>query len=396
MSLQPIPDEIPQQSRVNRIVSKMPPSGIRVFFDLVADTPGVISLGVGEPDFVTPWHVCEAGIHALETGWTAYTSNQGRPELLDALSDYLYETRKYRYNPRTQLLATVGGSEAIDLAFRALLDPGDEVILVEPAFVSYAPLVVLAGGVPVIVQAEESDGFLPPIDKIENAISSRTKMLLINYPNNPTGAALTHDVRRELEKIVLHHGLILVSDELYTPLTYEREPVSMLDGGALADQLLLVHGFSKAWAMTGWRLGFVAGPKDLIEGLSRVHQYGLMCAPTVSQCAAIEAIRRGHKDVEEMRKEYDRRRRFIVSRFEEIGFPISRPYGAFYVFPRVDGTGMDGEMFARRLLEREKVAVVPGSAFGSASGAFVRCSYATAMDDIKAAMEKIEAFTASL
>lgn len=396
MTLQTTTTTKKQRAGLNETVETMPQSGIRVFFDLVANTPGVISLGIGEPDFVTPWHICETGVHALETGWTSYTSNQGRPELLQAMSEYLKETRGVEYDPATQILATVGGSEAIDLAFRAILDPGDEVIVVEPAFVSYAPLVRMAGAVPVLVQAEEKDGFLPPIDAIDRAVTPRTKLLVINYPNNPTGAALDQESRVALEELVLRRGLILLSDELYTPLTYEREPISMAEGGALADHLLLVHGFSKAWAMTGWRLGFVSGPEDLIDGMSRVHQYGLMCAPTVAQCAAIEALKRGHDDVEKMRREYDRRRRFILKRLEQIGLPTCRPNGAFYVFPRVDGTGLTGEEFSHKLLESEKVAVVPGSAFGCQSDGFVRCSYATSMEQLHLATDGIERFVNSL
>ena len=396
MSLQPLPTESSGRCGVNDTVSTMPQSGIRVFFDLVADTPGVISLGIGEPDFATPWHVCEAGIHALETGWTSYTSNQGRPELLKAIADYLQTTRGHRYDPKEQVLVTVGGSEAIDLAFRAILNPGDEVIIIEPAFVSYVPLVKMAGGTPVVVSADESDGFLPPLEKIAAAITPRTKMLVVNYPNNPTGAALTTEARDALEEIVLSNQLLILSDELYTPLTYDREPISLLDSGALADHLILVHGFSKAWAMTGWRLGFVAGPADLIDGMSRVHQYGLMCAPTVAQCAAIEALRRGHEDVEVMRREYDRRRRFVVKGLNDIGLPTCTPNGAFYAFPRVDGTGLDGDAFARRLLETEKVAVVPGTAFGKEMGPFVRCSYATSMEQLRLAVDGMERLVKSL
>jgi len=381
-----------KRSRINKKVESLPPSGIRRFFDLVANTKDVISLGVGEPDFVTPWRICEAGIHSIETGHTSYTSNSGIPALRKEISSYLSTYHRSDYDAETEILVTVGGSEAIDLSLRTLLEPQDEVIIIDPSFVSYAPLVILSNGIPVRVSANPENDFVPTMEQLEQAVTSQTRALIINYPNNPTGAILKKPQAAAIAEFVQRHDLILISDEIYLPLLYEEEPVSFCFFPEIRDRLILIHGFSKAWAMTGWRLGFTAAPEELIAAMTKIHQYSIMSAPTTAQYAAVEALRSGFDEIESMRKEYNRRRRFFTQRLLQAGLTCFIPYGAFYVFPGIHCTGLSSEEFAMQLLEREKVAVVPGTAFGECGEGFVRCSYATSMDELKTAAEKIERF----
>ncbi len=379
-------------SRINARVSQMQPSGIRAFFDLVIGKQGVISLGVGEPDFATPWHIREAGIHSLETGRTSYTSNSGLLELREEISYFMQKTTGATYDPQGEILVTVGGSEAADLAFRTLLEPGDEALVVDPSFVSYAPLAFLAGGVPVRVPTYPENGFVPTIDDLEKAVTHKTRAMIVNYPNNPTGATLTQNQQDMLVEFVLRNDLILISDEIYLPLTYEGDKLSFASYSEIRDRFLLLHGFSKAWAMTGWRLGIAAGPRDIIAGMTKVHQYSIMCSPTTAQYAAIEALKRGDDEVENMRKEYDRRRRFITHHLNRIGLDCFIPHGAFYVFPSIRITGMSSQEFAEKLLDEENVALVPGSAFGDCGEGFVRCSYATSMNELREAIQRLEQF----
>ncbi len=381
-----------KKPRINQKVIDLPPSGIRRFFDLVANTPGVISLGVGEPDFATPWHICEAGIHSLEVGHTSYTSNSGIPELREEIANYVGRVHHCTYDPESEILVTVGGSEAVDLSFRALLEPGDETIVIDPSFVSYAPLAILAGGQVKRIQTEAENGFVPYRAQLEEALTSKTKAIIVNYPNNPTGAGLTRQNVEEIAEFVLKSGLTLISDEIYLPLSYEEAGISFASIPDLRDHLVLLHGFSKAWAMTGWRLGIAAGPKDIIGAMTKIHQYSIMCAPSTAQFAAMEALRNGDEEVESMRKEYDARRRYITHHFNRIGLDCIPPKGAFYGFPSIKSTGMTSEHFATRLLEEKRVAVVPGSAFGACGEGYVRCSYATSLDEIREAISHIEDF----
>lgn len=382
-----------QRSRISRVVQALPPSGIRRFFDLVANTDDVISLGVGEPDFTTPWRITEAGIHSLETGHTSYTSNSGLAELRRELAKYLHHNHGANYSPESEILITVGGSEALDLSMRAVLEPGDEVIVLDPSFVSYAPLVSLAGGVPVRIATLAENAFAPTIEQLENAVTEKTRALIINYPNNPTGATITKEQAEEIAAFVQKHDLFLMSDEIYVPLTYDGEPVSFTSIEEIHDRLILIHGFSKAWAMTGWRLGFIAGPKDIVAAMTKIHQYIIMSAPTTAQHAAIEALKSGDDEVDPMRREYDRRRQYFSHHLTNTGLTCFSPRGAFYVFPSIQVTGLTSEEFAMKLLEEERVAVVPGTAFGECGEGFVRCSYASSMDELREAAKRMERFT---
>lgn len=328
---------VPQ--RISNRVSSLPPSGIRQFFDLVADMPDVVSLGVGEPDFPTPWHICEAGIHSLETSHTSYTSNSGMLELRREIALYLEREHLAEYDPVNQILVTVGGSEAIDLACRTLLEPEDEIIVIDPSFVSYAPLVTLAGGRARRVATTAENSFRPRIEDLEAAITPATRAMIVNYPNNPTGVTLETEHVEAIAEFVLRHQLILISDEIYLPLSYEGRGVSFTSIPELRDHLLLIHGFSKAWAMTGWRLGMAAGPQDIITAMTKIHQYSIMCAPTTAQHAAIEALRFGAEEVENMRREYDTRRRYMAHHFNRMGLECVVPRGAFYIFPRSEKPG---------------------------------------------------------
>lgn len=383
-------------SRINENVSNLPPSGIRAFFDLVASTPGVVSLGVGEPDFATPWHISEAGIHSLETGQTSYTSNSGTLELREAISDYIYEHYQATYNSSKEILITVGGSEGLDLAFRALLEPNDQVIVVDPSFVSYAPLVTLAGGTPVRVPTYAENGFRPLIEDLERAVNSSTKALIVNYPNNPTGMTLTLNDVKTIANFALKHHLFLISDELYVPLSYEGNHPSFVQIPELRDHLIVIHGFSKAWAMTGWRLGMALGPQDVIAAMTKIHQYSVMCAPTTAQFAALEAIKHGQEAVESMKKEYDSRRRYFTHHLNRIGLTCTIPQGAFYAFPSIQSTGLTSMSFAEQLLKEKNVAVVPGTAFGECGEGYIRCSYASSLEDLREALNRIESFCSQI
>jgi aminotransferase len=375
-----------------RHVVGLKPSGIRKFFDIVATMKDVISLGIGEPDFVTPAPIIEAGIQALHSGETHYTSNAGLFELRQAITQYISKTYGVEYDPHTEAIISVGVSEALYLAMTALLNPGEEVIIPTPCFVSYQAEVTLAGGVPVEIATFVEDSFQVEPERLEAAITPRTKAILLGYPNNPTGAVYTREVLLEIARIAEKHDLIVISDELYDQLVYGVEHVCFPSLPGMRNRTILLGGFSKNYAMTGWRAGFACGPADIIKGLVRIHQYTIMSAPTMSQLAALEAIQHGHKFVVQMREEYDRRRRLIVAGLNRLGLPTFEPHGAFYAFPNVAITGMDDETFAQKLLEEERVAVVPGNSFGAGGEGFVRCSYATAYGKIEEALNRMEDF----
>lgn len=375
-----------------RHVVGLKPSGIRKFFDIVATMKDVISLGIGEPDFVTPDPIIQAGIRSLHAGETHYTSNHGILELRRALSAHIEKEYGITYDPRTEIVITVGVSEALYLAMSALLNPGEEVIIPTPCFVSYQAEVILAGGVPVELPTRVEDNFLVRPTALEAAITPKTKAILIGYPNNPTGAEATREVLVEVAQIAEKHDLIVISDELYDQLVYGVSHVCFPALPGMKERTILLGGFSKNYAMTGWRAGFAAAPAGILEGLVRIHQYTIMSAPTMSQAAALEAILNGHEHVEAMRNEYDRRRKLIVGGLNQLGLPTFEPHGAFYAFPSISASGMDDDAFAMKLLDEEKVAVVPGTAFGAGGEGFVRCSYATAYEKIEEALRRIERF----
>lgn len=377
---------------LSKTVTALKPSGIRKFFDIAATMQNVISLGIGEPDFTTPQPIIDAGIRSLEHGETHYTSNLGIMELREAIADNLEKLYDVRYDPGSDIIATVGVSEALYLTFSALLDPGDEVIIPTPCFVSYQAEVALAGGVPVEVDTTVEENFQPNPDVIKKAITSKTKAILLGYPNNPTGAVVSREILQAIADLAEQHDLVVVSDEIYDRLVYDFEHVCFSSLPGMQERTILLGGFSKAYAMTGWRIGYAAGPANLIKGLVRIHQYSVMSAPTISQYAALEALRVGEPYVQEMLAEYDRRRKLIHNGMNDLGLPTFEPHGAFYVFPNIQGTGMDDETFAERLLKEEEVAVVPGSSFGDAGYGFVRCSYATNYKLIETALERIGAF----
>lgn len=368
------------------------PSGIRKFFDIVATMKDVISLGIGEPDFVTPEPIIDAGIRALHAGETHYTSNAGIFALRMAITDYLFKTYGVRYDPHTEAIITVGVSEALYLTMTALLNHGEEVLIPTPCFVSYQAEVILAGGVPVEIPTFAEDGFQVCPDRLESAITPRTKAILLGYPNNPTGAVYSREVLLDIAQLAQKHDLIVISDELYDQLVYGVRHVCFPSLPGMQPRTILLGGFSKNYAMTGWRAGFACGPADIIKGLIRIHQYTIMSAPTMSQMAALEAIQNGHRFVVEMREEYDRRRKLIVGGLNRLGLPTFEPHGAFYAFPNVAITGMDDETFAQKLLEEERVAVVPGNSFGAGGEGYVRCSYATAYEKIEEALRRMENF----
>lgn len=371
-------------------VRDIPRSGIRDFFEVVQTMGDVISLGIGEPDFATPWHIREAAIYSLEKGRTGYTSNLGLPRLRRSISDYVNRHFGVRYEPLSQVLVSVGVSEAIDIALRALLNPGDEVLYHEPCYVSYAPSIVLAGGVARSIPTLAEHDFVLQASDIEKAITPRTKVLMLNYPTNPTGASMPPEELAKIAAVCIKHDLVVLTDEIYSELTYdaaEHHSIAALPG--MKERTLLLHGVSKAFAMTGWRIGFACGPVTLIEAMMKIHQYSILCASIMGQEAAIEALERGERSVELMRKEYELRRNFISRSFNELGLDCFRPRGAFYVFPKITSTGLSSRDFSMRLLREKKVAVVPGSAFGPSGEGHVRCSYATALDQIKIAIERI-------
>ncbi|MBQ3022723.1 MAG: aminotransferase class I/II-fold pyridoxal phosphate-dependent enzyme [Clostridia bacterium] len=374
-------------------VTALAPSGIRKFFDIAAEMKDVISLGVGEPDFVTPWAIREAGIYSLEKGHTHYSANSGLIELREEICTYLKRKYNLEYNPRTETLVTVGGSEAIDLLIRAIISPGDEVLIPEPCFVCYKPCTIMAGGTPVTIQTEEKDEFRLTPEKLLEKITPKSKLLVLPFPNNPTGAVMTREDLLKIAKIVKEHNLFVLSDEIYGELTYTGKshvPFATLPG--MQERTVTVNGFSKAFAMTGWRLGYACGPEPVIKQMTKIHQYAIMCAPTTSQFAAIEALRSCDDDVEYMCEEYNHRRRVMVNGFREMGLSCFEPLGAFYVFPNISATGLTSDEFATKLLYEKQVAVVPGTAFGECGEGFIRCSYAYSIKNIEKALERIGEF----
>ena len=379
---------------ISERVRRLPASGIRRFFDLLSSMEGVISLGVGEPDFATPWHVAEAGIFGIEQGYTTYTSNYGLPELRAELARYLRERYGLEYDPATELLITVGVSEALDLALRAVVNPGEEVILPDPSFVSYIPCIILAGGHPVPVPTVVEEEFKLRASEVERRLTEHTKAILLSYPNNPTGAVMGRSDLLEIAELARRRNLLVISDEIYSRLVYGVEHTCFASLPGMKERTILLGGFSKTYAMTGWRVGFAAGPAELIEAMTRVHQYAIMCAPSISQLAALEALRNGEEAVRQMVQEYDRRRRIIVKGLNEIGLPCFEPKGAFYAFPSVRSTGLSSEEFAERLLLEEKVAVVPGATFGECGEGYIRCCYAVSIAEIEEALERMRRFVA--
>ncbi|HWO98410.1 MAG TPA: aminotransferase [Bacillus sp. (in: firmicutes)] len=380
------------KSYLSKQVEQLKPSGIRRFFDLAAGMEGVISLGVGEPDFVTPWSICEASISSLERGYTAYTANAGLMELRQEIVSYLHSQFHVTYDARSEVIVTVGGSQALDIAMRAILDSGDEVIIPEPTFVSYAPLVSLAGGHPVGLETTIDTEFKLKADQLEKAITPKTKALLLCSPNNPTGSLLTKEELEEIAHIVKKHDLLVISDEIYAELTYDGAHCSIASLDGMRERTILVSGFSKGFAMTGWRLGYICAPEVLAQAMLKIHQYAMMCAPTMAQHGAIEALRNGREDVEHMRRSYRRRRNYMVKSLNEIGLDCHLPGGAFYVFPTVTGTGMTSEEFAEKLLIEERVAVVPGNVFGRGGEGHIRCSYASSMEVLQEAIRRMQRF----
>ena len=381
---------------LNKTIVNIQPSGIRKFFDIVSEMKDAISLGVGEPDFDTPWHIRDEGIYSLEKGKTHYTSNAGLKELKVGIDRYL--TRRYglSYDPDDEILITVGGSEAIDIAMRAMLDPTDEVLIPQPSYVSYLPCAVLAGGTPVVIELKEENQFRLTAEELEAAITPKTKLLVLPFPNNPTGAVMERADLEAIAEVILRHDLFVLSDEIYADLTYLENHVSIAGLSGMRERTLVINGFSKSHAMTGWRLGYVCGPKRIIEQMLKIHQYAIMCAPTTSQYAAVAALRDGDADVAGMREEYNGRRRYLLHRFKEMGLSCFEPFGAFYVFPCIREFGMTSEEFATELLNAQKLAVVPGTAFGSCGEGFIRISYAYSLKNLKLAMDRMEAFVAEL
>ncbi|SHJ55931.1 aminotransferase class I/II-fold pyridoxal phosphate-dependent enzyme [Desulfofundulus thermosubterraneus] len=375
--------------RINPVVRDIPPSGIRRFFDMVAETRGVISLGVGEPDFVTPWHIREACIYSLEKGYTMYTSNSGLLELRCAIARDLAGTYGVFYDPRSEILVTVGVSQALDLALRALVCPGDEVLIPEPSYVSYAPTVMLAGGKVVSLPTGTEQGFCLRAHQVEAAITPRTKLLLLCYPNNPTGAVLDRKTLLEIAEVAVAHDLIVISDEIYDKLTYVGQHTCVASLPGMKERTVLLNGFSKSYAMTGWRVGYACGNADFIAAMTKIHQYTMLCAPITAQMAALEALKNGRPAMERMVREYNRRRHVVLHAFRDMGLPCFEPKGAFYAFPEIRVTGLTSEEFAEALLQEEKVAVVPGNAFGPSGEGFVRCSYAASLEDLGEALRRM-------
>lgn len=374
-------------------ISDLAPSGIRKFFDIAAEMKDAISLGVGEPDFVTPWSVREAGIYSLEKGRTHYSANSGLLELRNEICAYLERKYNLSYDPKIETLVTVGGSEAIDLLIRAIISHGDEVLIPEPCFVCYKPCTLMAGGTPVTIQTEEKDNFKLTPEKLLEKITPRSKLLVLPFPNNPTGAVMTREDLEKIAEIVREHDLFVLSDEIYGELTYTGQPhVPFATIEGMQERTVTVNGFSKAFAMTGWRLGYACGPREIISQMTKIHQYAIMCAPTTSQFAAIEALRSCDDDVEYMCTQYDHRRRVMVNGFREMGLSCFEPLGAFYVFPNISKTGLSSNDFATQLLYEKKVAVVPGTAFGECGEGFIRCSYAYSIKNIEKALERIGEF----
>lgn len=377
---------------LSQTVASLPPSGIRKFFDVASQMEGVISLGVGEPDFVTPWHIIESSYYSVSRGHTSYTSNLGLLELREAISDRIYQKCGLEYNPVDEVLVTTGVSEALDLAVRALVSPGNEVIIIEPCYVSYKACVHLAGGVPVVVDTYVENAFRPDPADIERRITDKTKAIVLSYPNNPTGAVVDRATLVKIAEIAKSHDLIVISDEIYDELTYDGTHTCIASLPGMRERTVLLNGFSKAYAMTGWRIGYVAGNRDIVGAMMRIHQYTMLCAPVMGQKAAIEALTRGEAEMKRMVSEYNRRRRYIVKQLNSIGLTCFEPKGAFYAFPSIRSTGLSSEEFCNRLLMEEQVAVVPGSAFGAAGEGYVRCSYAASLEEIEEAVNRMQRF----
>ncbi|MCM3493031.1 aminotransferase class I/II-fold pyridoxal phosphate-dependent enzyme [Paenibacillus lactis] len=377
-------------------VRNIQPSGIRKFFDLVSGNKDIITLGVGEPDFVTPWHVREACVYSLERGFTGYTSNAGMPELREAIAEYLNDSFHVAYDPANEMIVTVGGSEAIDLALRALIVPGDEILIPEPCYISYSPITSLGGGVPVGIETKAENQFKLTAEALEAKITPKSKILILCYPSNPTGAIMTYEDWLPIAEVVEKHDLIVISDEIYAELTYEGKHVSFAQVPGMKDRTILVSGFSKAFAMTGWRMGYVCAHSDLIAAMLKIHQYTVMCAPAMGQVAALEALRNGMGEKDRMVESYNQRRRLIVKGLCEVGLDCHEPQGAFYAFPSIKRTGLTSEDFAQQLLTEAKVAAVPGTAFGSGGEGFIRCSYATSISQLNEALERIGKFMEKL
>ena len=368
------------------------PSGIRKFFDIVNEMDDVISLSVGEPDFDTPWQIRDEGIYSLEKGRTFYTSNAGLKELKEEVCHYLKRKQGVEYDPKEEVFLTVGGSEGIDAAMRAMLNPGEEVLIPQPSYVSYEPCAILADGVPVIIELKAENEFRLTAKELEEAITDKTKILVLPFPNNPTGAIMERKDLEEIAEVIIRHDIFVISDEIYAELTYKEKHVSIVEIPGMKERTILINGFSKAYAMTGWRLGYACGPKEIIAQMLKIHQFAIMCAPTTSQYAAVEALRNGDDDVAEMREAYNQRRRYLLHAFQEMGLPCFEPFGAFYVFPCIKEFGLTSDEFATRFLKEEKVAVVPGTAFGDCGEGFLRISYAYSLDNLKIAMKKLEDF----
>lgn len=375
----------------NTIVT-IPPSGIRKFFDIVSEMEGAISLGVGEPDFDTPWHVRDAGIRSLEMGKTFYTSNAGLKELKQEICNYLKRRMQVEYDYNTEVMVTIGGSEAIDAALRAMLDPGDEVLIPQPSYVSYVPCTILAGGVPVVIELEEKDQFRLTREKLLEKITDKTKVLVLPFPNNPTGAIMEREDLEAVAKVVEEKDLFVISDEIYAELTYKKKHVTIASLPGMRERTVLINGFSKAYAMTGWRIGYACAPALILKQMLKIHQYAIMCAPTTSQYAAVEAVKNGDADIEEMKRSYDERRRYLLKEFRSLGMDCFEPYGAFYMFPSIKRFHMTSEEFATRLLREEKIAIVPGTAFGDCGEGYLRVSYAYSLEDLKRAIRRIRRF----
>ena len=381
---------------LSKTIVDIKPSGIRKFFDIVSEMKDAISLGVGEPDFDTPWHVRDEGIYSLEKGRTFYTSNAGLMELKEEISNYLDRRCHVHYNPKNEIIVTVGGSEGIDIAMIAMLDPGDEVLIPQPSYVSYEPCCLLAGGKPVVIELKAENEFRLTKQELLDAITDKTKLLVLPFPNNPTGAIMEKEDLEAIAEVIIEKDIFVLSDEIYSELSYKGDHVSITTIPGMKERTILINGFSKAYAMTGWRLGYACGPKEIIEQMLKIHQFAIMCAPTTSQYAAVEAMRNGDEDVAKMREAYNQRRRYLMHAFKEMGLECFEPYGAFYVFPCIKEFGMTSEEFATRFLQEEKVAVVPGTAFGDCGEGFLRISYAYSLENLKIAMERFARFVEKL
>lgn len=381
---------------LNQTIVTIQPSGIRKFFDIASEMKDAISLGVGEPDFDTPWHIRDEGIYSLEKGRTHYTSNAGLKELKVEVAEFLKRRYGLCYDYNNEMIVTVGGSEAIDIAMRAMLDPGDEVLIPQPSYVSYLPCAVLANGTPVIIELKAENEFRLTAEELEAAITPKTKLLVLPFPNNPTGAVMEQKDLEAIAKVIIAHDIFVLSDEIYSELTYLEKHVSIASLPGMRERTLVINGFSKSHAMTGWRLGYVCGPEMIIKQMLKIHQYAIMCAPSTSQFAAVEALKNGDEDVAEMREEYDGRRRYLMHRFQEMGLSCFEPFGAFYVFPCIKEFGLSSDEFTTELLQTQKLAVVPGTAFGECGEGFIRISYAYSLEQLKKAMDRMEAFITEL